>query len=1537
MSVENVEHGMEHLSMRDDGDEYSGDEVDELFALSDDEGAQRAIASSSGGGAGEAQVDLGALITMESLESPESHAVLKELSIKCTKAHPFASVPSGGHLPTYIMFDEGAGEQMDWELEMGSARPAWRHHDPKVQSLFDVEGDVKPVFHILTAVIPAKLFKPGQATIGDMQTNTVMGRNMSTVLYFLLDAMSNAAVGTADVRLVDGIPFRRYADTVTVFGRTCAKVSLLIERLVRDNAGIGGAEDVTEELAAAQTAAHLTLNRADNMAAVRFTWLVHDPGFDPNEAIFETLRRNAARHGITPQTGAASVADEFVQRMFKINEMSGEQLTALEKQIGKANKKVQVEERASAKKQDEEAPLDEPMPLTRARRIATPLAFYNCILATYMELELIHEASPEADLLASIDIFTLGAPILKRAHEMITFKQAFAPGAPFVKRQLQLLGVCALQCDDEDAFFDLAHDDPDVLAACDRHGLTVFSPHIPECVSVARMEQSRPEYIHDAPPPWNTILAVEAKLACYELLVNRKERARLDKKNAKRRNRRSEEEARVLQAHDASLEYLEATHASYEQWDRAEEGLSESERGYLRDFRAKFRMQADDKREYLALGSSAARVGLRIDHRRMEVKDSGGAVTLRTVSPLEAPRARAIELRKHIARVIPHLDERARRDLLDSFQAQGLEALEALLVMDPDHTSTRNTLIERYHDVVSEERSVCYGKVHPHNIELANSFLAYEFAEISMFGVTNGVGATRDFVVSIHRSSTNRDTEMSLGIGDGTIRHTVWIGQHGIGKSYDKKVAEKKMFVKGTLKYEGTSSLRANTDMQPEGDGGALYDEAPEALMGAASSTGKKADPALAAKESEWKEMLSEGRKVHSYMSITEGRPGMTHEDKAKKGRQKTTIVKDWTLAVSINANCAGQNKSVRDRFSFYFMRPQVTKGRGTSGLVTKMTPSFERAATGGIGAGATYEEGLTRMWQDRQMLNTLFYMAMDTGYVNPPNIAMWNLWNPVQRNLAEEYPSLGSSTRKLTNIPQAVAIQEAILYGIEMYQTAYVSGGFRMNKNGGDVKALPFELSHLQLISKYAYLPEATVITSIIRHVLTDLIPAYYYDALVLLAEAFCGYTVLDEQTTLQQRQGGRTQMSFLNVSNADTGTHDIDYEIVTGPARWHDIMKVLCEPTRGGHNVDTAKEVLDGLQSLQVVRKYASGYCSTPDQKVYALQYIQIKDKKRPDDTESSHGEIRISLTALRKCAPNYIIGRILKTIKGHGFRTHSHLSTPENPVSRTLLTGVENRVDQHVIGTMQCDLNDNGAGANYVVDYRDHEEPAPLQRMIANPDPAYCVTEQTQQLCQRKKDREYASQGEDGVWRYPELEKRLDREQLQLFAQLDRETRDSLAYNVYTHGMDFGMAYAHTPLMLTKRNVRLQEILFKKKRAELERLSYPACVIADTSTTQNRGRVRGREAVRAASRAYEKRIWRNARYFENQATADRNRYVARTMEEAAAVIPAGAAAQITAGQTTQVSGLTVEMNRSAAAKLAAINSSTGGSLTNSMFGFD
>ena len=135
MSVENVERGMEHLNMRDDGDEYSEDEVDRLFALSDDEGAQLAIASSSsGGGGGETPVDLGALITMECLESPESHAVLKELSIKCTKAHPFASVPSGGHLPAYIMFDEGAAEQMDWELEMGSARPSWRTMTPRCRA-----------------------------------------------------------------------------------------------------------------------------------------------------------------------------------------------------------------------------------------------------------------------------------------------------------------------------------------------------------------------------------------------------------------------------------------------------------------------------------------------------------------------------------------------------------------------------------------------------------------------------------------------------------------------------------------------------------------------------------------------------------------------------------------------------------------------------------------------------------------------------------------------------------------------------------------------------------------------------------------------------------------------------------------------------------------------------------------------------------------------------------------------------------------------------------------------------------------------------------------------------------------------------------------------------------------------------------------------------------------------------------------------------------------------------------------------------------
>lgn len=1483
---------------------------------------------------GSSSVDLGALISKASLEGEEARAVLIEHQRIAAEAHPFETFSEERLMPHFVVFGPKERENMHWELV--DNKPSFKHSNQIVMDFMSETSHALPVFDIVSLVIPADIFMPGQKTIGDIQQGSEAGYTFSTALYLLCAAMSDTKVGTPSMRLVHGIPFPRYTDQVITFSRPHRKVTLLMERLVRDNAGVGEAEDVTEAFSSASVAAKFVLNREDNMAGVRFMWLVHDPSFDPDEAIRCALHTNAKRMGGVPKTGHASVSDEFMNRLFDTASMSGEQRVALEKQIEKASNRVRKEEADNEKHADiaSRSRAHGADPLANARNITNMLALNNCVFAPYLGEENAKQGSRLADVFLSVDVHISGAALpTQEAYDLTTFRRAFALNNPVVLDRMRMMGVCALQCDEEGMSFDIAPKNDETLAAFDRHGLSVFRPSIAECVSMGDMAQCDPEYISKAPPPWNTVTAVEAKIACYERVVEHKERARLAKKNSKRRARLNERDLTVLQTHRAINDMLDATHSTYDHWDEADESLTDVERAALEEFRQNFRNPVDEKKRYVSLGASSNLVGHNPHASQLaESLGNEGEVTLRVMSPLEAPRALAISLRARISHVAPHLTREAYDDLMSSFRELGKRNLEAVLVRDTRHTVVFNALADRYHKAHSEGRSVCYAKVHSPNLELSNSFFAQDYVNLHTLGVTNEIGATRDFCVTVYRSSSNRDTEESTGIGNGTLKHTIWLGQHGIGKSYNKGQVQKKVFVEGTIVDQGTGSRRANTDIRPDGDGANIFDEVPAPLMGGASSSSGRTDPEFAAQESEWKQLLSEGKLTHNICSLVEGAPGMSHEEKALFSRKRLTLERRDRKTVAVNANALGDNKALLDRFSVHLFKPP--KGGATSasdGMVSQQIPSFEQGARGGLGKSTASEAQLSEELKDRQMLNTLYYAAIDTGYVDPPNITMWNIWNVIQRNLKHEFPSLESSHRKLSSIPQAVAIQEAILYGIMMYQNTFVSGGFKVDIENAEVRARPFDLTHLQYIARYAYLTEATAITTMIRHTLVDLIPTDMHEALVLLAKAFCGYTMAEIETEAPS-PAQRTKMTYLNIQNSDTGTHEVDYEIVTGPARWHDIMRVLCET---GYNADTAQRVIRELSALTVRRNHTSGYNSTPDGMVQALEYVPSKVKKAgfKHEEDTGHGQIRISLTALYKCAPNHLIKTILRTIKARGFRTHSHLSTEDNPVRRVLLTGVSNEVEQYVIGTTECDID--GSAPLHVLDYRDVESRSRMQEMLLAPESGFCVTERSQQLCQRKKDRQYVKLHENGMYHYPELEKNITPAQRAEFDMLDRETRDALAYNFYVHNLDYEMAYAHTPLMMTRRNNQLQEILFKQRREELRNFVYPDNVIMSNAGEQTQRGVRRRADQREANRAQERRIWNDKRSAERVSAVDRLRYIARTGEEEAVVVPAGADAT---GQGNRISDLTVDMNHYAEKiSVSARRNQTAASLTSGMFGFE
>lgn len=1499
MELENVERGMVELSlMQDDG--------------------------------GLDEVDLGALVTKASLDSEEARAVLSAIQKAALGKQPFESFTDGKPLPTFVLF--GTTERQNMRSVLVNNQICYDHTNTKLTDMMLGMQDALPVFDIVSLVLPANIFLPGQKTIGDIQHGTDVGYTHATALYLLSLAMSDTSVGTPSMRLVENIPFPRYTDMVTTFGRKHRKVTLLMERLVRDNAGIGEAEDVTEAFSSSSAAAQFVLNREDNMAGVRFMWLVHDPEFHPDEAIRCTLHANTLRLGGLPKTGTATVSDEFMKRMYDTDNMNGEQRAALEKRIKTAITTVRQEETRNEKHAAEAAKKQAhgTDPFANARNITNMLALNNCVFAPYLGQDNAKQGSQLADVFLSVDVHTPGAAIpSQEAYDMTTFKRAFELDNPVVQERMRMMGVCALQCDDTRMFFDISHGDAGLLEALNQHGILVFSPLIPACVSMADMAQCNPEYIAGAPPPWNTITAVEAKLACYEAIVEKKENARLAKKNGKRRARMTQGELGVLQAHRAINDMLDATHSTFDQWDEADENLTEAERKEISEFRKNMRRPVDENKRYVALGASARLVGHN-PHEKNKAESSGvdGDVTLRVVSPLEDPRNMTVILRKRISHIAPHLDREAYDDLMESFRARGRRALEAVLVRDTRHTVVFNTLIERYHKVLADGRSVCYAQVFPQNTELSDSFYALDYVRLRALGVTNEIGLTRDLCLMIYRSSSDRETELSTGIGNGTLMHIIWLGKHGIGKSHNTAQAQKKMFVEGTIAEQGTGSRRANTDIRPNGDGADAYDEAPAPLMGA-SSSGGRVDPDFAAQESEWKQRLSENKLFHNICSLIEGTPGMTHEEKALFGRKRLTLERRDKRAVCINANLLGENEALLDRFLIGLFEPPTSETNVTAGMVSEQIPSFEHGARGGFGASTKSEAQLTEELRDVQMLNAFIYAAVATGFIDPPNVTMFNLWNPVQRNLVRQFPFLHSKHRGLGSIPTAVAIQEAILHGIKTYQNTFVSGGFKIDLDSAEVREQPFDLSHLQYISRYSYLTESAAIKIMIRHTLTYLVPTYLHRSLALLAKAFCGYTMVgDSAEPAPQEQAQRAKMTYLNIRNSDTGTHDVDYEIITGPVRWHDMIRVLCE---SGQNEDIAKRTIRLLSQLTVLRSHTSGYNSTPDGKVQAFEYVPSKVKKPgfKNEEDTGHGQIRISLTALYKTEPKHLIQMILKTVKTRGFRTHSHLSTPDNPVRRMLLTGLENKNEPHVIGTTECSI-DSGA-PNHVMDYRDSESRSRMQDMLLTPDAGFCVTERSQRLCQRAKERKYVRLHENGMYHYPELEKHLTAEQRAEFDLMDRETRDSLACNFYVHGLDYDTAYAHTPLMMTRRNIALQEILFKKRIDELRSFTYPESVsMVGTEAQERRG------AIRSASRAHESMIWDDERSAKRVSSADRLRYVARTVEEEASVIPAGADST---GQVDRISDLTVEINRHAE-KIAAVASRQGrtaASLTSGMFGFD
>lgn len=1482
--------------------------------------------------------NLNKLLSKSCLDTENAREVLAELRKKAEEEHPFETFGNGKTLPEFVLFGHTERENMSWDLV--NNQPSYYHSNRKLMELMDQTPNALPVFDIVSLVLPIEVFHPNQKTIGDIQHGSESGFFYATALYFLCEAMSNTGVGTPSMRLVEGIPFPVHTDMVCTFKRKHRKVTLLMMKLVRDNAGVGDAEDLTEAFAPASSIAQFVLNREDNMAGVRFVWLVHDPYFDPDEAIRATMHNNSVRLGIVPKTGNAAVSDEFMKRLFDTENMSGDQRIALEKRIKTATTAVRQEETRMEKRAAKEAEtkavgVD---PLANSRNITNMLALNNCVFAPYLEEDNVKQGSQAADLLLSVDVHSSNSAIPSQlAFDLTTYKRAFALVNPVVARRMNIMGVCALQANEERLFMDIAVGDPEMMSAIDRHGIVMFSPLIPECISMADMAQSHPEYIASAPPPWNTISAVEAKLVCYERVVEQKENARLSKKNGKRRARMTKRELQELQEHTTINNYIESNHSGYDRWDEFDENLSEEDRQLLEEFRQGFIRQENEKQRYVDLGASSRLVGHNPYTRQIaETTGAEGEVTLRVVSPLENPREKAILIRTRIANVAAHLDREAYDDLIDSFRIFGKRNLESVLMRNSSHTVGFNKIVERYQETIAKRRSVFYGKVQSQNLELSNSFLAQDYVNLYTLGVTNGITATRSFCMSVYRSSSNRETEKSTNIGNGTPQHTIWLGPPGVGKSFNKEKVKNEIFIENSITDQGTGSRRANTDIRPDGDGANIFDEVPAALMGGSSTT-KRADPEFAAQESEWKSLLSEGKMIHSICSLVEVKPGSSHEERALFGRKKIVLERIDKKAISINANVLGDNPAMLDRFSLWYIAPpQSGVATNTDGLVSRQIPSFEQGARGGLAKSKSSQGQLSEELKDRQMLNALFYAALDVGYVEPPNITMWNMWNVIQRNLSKQFPFL-TSNRKLGNIPQSMAIQEAIIHGIEMYQTAYISGGCEVNLDTCEVKARPFDLSHLQFISRYAYLTEATAITTMIRHTLNDLIPTFAHAALVLLADKFCGYTMLDEHGDNKNYQTERREkITYLNMHNSDTGTQETDYEIIVGPVRWRDMIRVLCS---AGHTEETAVLVINTLSSMIVRRNYASGYNSSPDGTVRAMEYVPSNVKKAgyTNNDDSGHGHIRISITALYKCAPKHLIKMIFKTIKTSDFRTHSHLSTPENPIGRVLLTGVSNEVDQYVLGMTECDIDRTIPG--HVLDYRDTETHSRMQQMLISPESGFCVTETAQRLCQRTKDRKYVQLHENGTYQYPELEKHLTPVQLAEFNQMDRETRNSLACNFYVHGLPYELAYAHTPLMMTIRNIRLQEILFKKRINELRSFVYPDNVIlASDPTSSNRGTRRGRNEARTASRNHEKRIWDSESASKRIATADRVRYVARTSEEQATVVPLGAAIA-SSGTSTQISDLTVEINRHAekiAASVASNRSRTASSLTAAAIGF-